>query len=379
MRKTLILLCLFCLTLSAQARGSDEAIAKLVASAQTKDDKVQSGIVVVAVDGKIRFAQSYGYADRQKKSVITVDSLFPLGSISKQFTASLILQLAQEQKLSLQAPVSQYLVNLPAAWRGVTIHQLLTHTSGIPECGEKLTLATSDPDPCYHAVLAEPLSFAPGSKFAYSNTNYVLLAKIAANLTHHSYSTYLQQAILQPWHLTNIISPNERGHYPFTATQTAELVKHYQVDLKQQPTTYLSEHPPSLSFASQLIGAGELFGNAKDLVVWTEALFNGQVLSKGSLAKMQTKYAYDAQKRRWYGYGLCIRESILGDIYFHMGKVAQNGLVISVYLPSTGLNVIVFSNVFESEFNAIPFMDYALALTLSIGQYLKENKEGSHE
>lgn len=365
MRKILIMFGIFCLTLSAQARVSEEAIAKLVASAQSKS-KIQSGIVVVAVDGKIRFAQSYGYADRQKKSAITVDSLFPLGSLSKQFTASLILTLAQEKKLDLQVPINQYLENLPPAWQALTLHQLLTHTSGIPDCVEKLAIKTTDNDACFHAVRDLPLMFAPGSEFAYSNTNYVVLAKMIAKLTGISYSAYLQQALLQPLDLKNTISPNEQGHYSFSTTQTANLVKHYRIDF--------TEYPPSLGFAGQLAGAGELFGNAKDLVVWTDALFNGSILSKESIAKMQTKHAYDADKRRWYGYGLCIRESALGDVYFHLGKIAQNGVVMSTYLPCERLNVIVFTNVFETEFNSLPYMDYALGLTVSLGKYLKENE-----
>lgn len=352
---------------------SRSKMAALVAQADSANI-IQSGIMVVAVDGKIRFVQSYGYADRQKKSAITVDSLFPLGSISKQFTASLILKLAQEKKLDLQAPIAQYLDNLPAAWQAVTPHQLLTHTSGLPECGEKLTLRTNDMDACYHAVHGQPLAFTPGSQFAYSNTNYVLLAKMAAKLTGLSYAAALQQMLLQPLDLKDTISPNEQGHYPFTTTQAANLVKHYHLDLKQQPVRYLSEHLASLGFAGQLNGAGELVGNANDLVKWTDALFNGSVLTKESLAKMQTQYAYDAKKQRWYGYGLCIRDSALGDIYFHLGKIAQNGLVMSAYLPSARLNVIVLSNVFETEFNPLPFMDYALGLTVSLGRYLKENE-----
>lgn len=373
MRKMMIMICVFCLSLNVQANLSEETLAKLVTNAQTKDN-IQSGIIVIAIDGKIRYQESYGYADREKKSAITVDSFFPLGSISKQFTASLILKLAQEKKLDLQAPLNQYLDHLPAAWQGVTVHQLLTHTSGIPECVEKLSITTKDNDACYHAVRDLPLLFSPGSQFAYSNINYVLLAKVIAKLTGESYSDYWQQTIQQPLHLNGLFMPDQIGHYSFTAMQTANLVKHYQVDLKQQPPGYLSEHPASLGFARQLIGAGELVGNANDLIIWTDALFNGKVISKSSLTAMQTKYGYDIKKQRWYGYGLCIKESAVGDIYFHMGKVAQNGLVISAYLPSVKLNVIVLSNVFEAEFNPVPFMNYALGLTASLGQALKEDR-----
>lgn len=373
MCKMLIMICGFCLSLNAQASLSEDALAKLVANAQTNIN-VQSGIVVIAIDGKIRYQKSYGYADRQKKSAITVESLFPLGSISKQFTASLILRLAQDKKLDLQVPVSRYLDNLPTAWQSITVHQLLTHTSGIPDCVEKLSLKTNDNDACYRAVHDLPLLFSPGSQFAYSNINYVLLAKVIAKLTGLSYSEYWQQTIQKPLHLNQLFSSDQAGNFYFTAEQMSKLVKHYQIDLKQQPPHYLSEHPASLDFAKQLIGAGELVGNANDIIIWTDALFSGKVINKPSMIAMQTKYGYDANKQRWYGYGLCIKESVVGDIYFHMGKVARNGLVISTYVPSIKLNVVVLSNVFEAEFNAVPFMNYALGLTASLGQALKESK-----
>ena len=164
--------------------------------------------MLVAKDGKVLFAKGYGLANAEHEVPNTLETKFRLGSITKQFTATAVLILQDQGKLKVQDPVGKYLSESPKAWEKVTIHHLLTHTSGIPSYTD---------DPSYEKSMTQPetvssmiarfkdktLEFEPGSKFHYDNSGYFLLGAIVEKVSGKSYETFLKEAIFEPIGMTN--------------------------------------------------------------------------------------------------------------------------------------------------------------------------------
>ena len=140
------------------------------------------GVGLVAQHGKPVFEKSYGWADLEWEVPHIPQSVFRIGSITKQFTAVGILQLAQKGALKPEDAVTKYVQDLPKSWNAVTLHQLLTHSSGIPNYtsipafGRQVVMKPNTPQELVGLVKDQPLEFKPGERWGYSNTNYVLLA-----------------------------------------------------------------------------------------------------------------------------------------------------------------------------------------------------------
>jgi CubicO group peptidase (beta-lactamase class C family) len=152
-------------------------------------------------NGRTLFERGYGTADFGRGTAARGDTVYRIGSLTKPFTAYAIEQLATQGKLALNDPVAKY-VAVP--WAGVTVEDLLLHRSGIPSYSDLRTLnerSEYSPQALVDAVAGMPLQFVPGTQFAYSNTNYVLLGEIVARVTNETYPEYLQTAVLQPLRL----------------------------------------------------------------------------------------------------------------------------------------------------------------------------------
>src|SRR5437588_7987449 len=160
-----------------------------------------SGTILVAQDGKPILRKGYGLANREWNVAATPETRFRLGSITKQFTAAAILQLAEEGKLSLDDPVSKYYPQAPAAWAPITLKHLLTHTSGIPSYTsipgffDKSSQADRTPEEIIALTQDKPLEFKPGEKFSYDNTGYIILGFVIEKVSGQPYRDYLQDHI----------------------------------------------------------------------------------------------------------------------------------------------------------------------------------------
>jgi len=162
-----------------------------------------SGSVLVAVQGKVVLAKGYGEADAARQRPNTVDTAFRIGSITKQFTALAIQELQAAGKLSVHDTLCRYVHPCPAAWAPLTLQELLSHTSGIHDYTALLGSSSRMGQPITHAQVLSllrplPLDFTPGTKFAYSNSNYYLLGDIIAQVSGQAYATYLQKGIFAP-------------------------------------------------------------------------------------------------------------------------------------------------------------------------------------
>lgn len=160
-----------------------------------------AGVVLVAQGGTILLEKGYGFADSAKKIPNTTDTRFQLASVSKTLTATAVMTLVERGKLDLQAPVSKYLADTPKIWQSITLQELLSHTSGIPDYftfDEFNGVFDLTPDGIIAVAKKYPLSFDPGTDYEYSNTGFVILGKIIENVTGMSYGAYMRQTIFDP-------------------------------------------------------------------------------------------------------------------------------------------------------------------------------------
>jgi CubicO group peptidase (beta-lactamase class C family) len=186
------------------------------APAERLDEQVQAylktggfqGAVLVAKDGKPLLSRGYGGANLEWDIPATPDTKFRLGSITKQFTGMAILLLEEQGKLAVTDPVSKHIPEAPESWSGVTIHHLLTHTSGIPSFTSlpdypKTNALPAPPIETMKRVTGMPLEFAPGARFKYSNTGYTLLGLIIERASGMDYAAFMRRNIFSPLGMTD--------------------------------------------------------------------------------------------------------------------------------------------------------------------------------
>jgi len=259
------------------------------------DDDLPGMAVLVARDGKIVFQDGFGFADIDRRIPVTAETRFRIGSVSKQFTAAAILRLADEKKLSLADPLDKFFPGFPD---GVTLHHLLTHTSGIhsytdkPEFMGRVTRPIK-PDELIDWFRKDPPDFAPGAAFHYNNSAYFLLGEIVAKVSGKSFDVCLREMFFKPLGMENTgiyenASPPSAAAAGYSCTAEASA--------------------PALDWDMTWAGgAGALYSTVGDLFLWNEALFGGKVLKPDSFKAMISPVKLpDGVDGMEYGYGLMI-------------------------------------------------------------------------
>ena len=256
-------------TMAADYDKLDTYLSRLV------NNKKATLAVAIHKDGKLVYQFAGGYADEDLKVNLTNQSKFRIGSITKTYTATVILKLVEQGKLSLTTPLSKYFPEIPDSDE-ITVEQLLRHESGLfnftnaPEYIDYMYEAQSN-DALMKSILKNEASFKPGEQQEYSNTNYILLGFIAEKVTGKSLAELIQLFISEPLGLTstylsssNLIAEGEVWSY------------RYQGDWESLPNTHLSIPQ----------GAGAIVANADEVGVFLTRLFTGDILSKQQVAKM---------------------------------------------------------------------------------------------
>ncbi len=230
--------------------------------------------ILVARDGKILFQKAYGLADRERKVAATPQTRIRIGSITKQFTASAILKLQEEGKLSVTDKLSKYIPDFP---RGdeVTLTHLLTHTSGIhnytdrPGFVDSVTKPITLPD-LVQLFKKDPYDFDPGKKWRYDNSGYTLLAFVIRKVSGETFADYLQKTFFVPLGMNDT-----RVRQAYAQLSNEALGYKYDGDGKFSRAVDWN--------LSRVSGAGDIDSTVGDLFRWNEAVFNGKVLSEASL------------------------------------------------------------------------------------------------
>ncbi|MES2070077.1 MAG: serine hydrolase domain-containing protein [Pseudomonadota bacterium] len=188
------LLWLPCLSSSASTLDEANQLARQLIQQTMKAQRIPGLQIAVIKDDKVILSESYGWANVENRVPATSTTLFPINSATKTFTGVAMMQLVEAGLVDLNAPVSRYLDDLPVAWRGILIRQLLGHTSGLPDIVDQKGLIGEGTElDAWKAVKALPMDAPVGERFAYNQTNYGLLAQVIAKQTKIPYEQYLAE------------------------------------------------------------------------------------------------------------------------------------------------------------------------------------------
>jgi len=302
-----------------------------------------NGSALVAENGKVIFKKGYGFANMEWKVPNTPDAKFRIGSISKQFTATIIMQLVEEGKIKLDGKLTDYLPNYRKdTGDKVTIHQLLNHTSGIlpytslPNVWSDSLRNHYDQDYMIKHFHSGDLQFEPGTQYTYNNTGYYLLGAVAEKVTGKKLGQLLKERIFTPLGMTNTSAEDDEVVIDKKASGYLKFGNSYRLD----PYFYMPN----------ALGAGHMYSTVEDMVKWDQALYTNKILSEESKEKMFTPYLAN------YGYGWGIRtDTIKGTnevtkITQHSGGI--NGFnTFFIRLLKNKQMIAIFSNAGNAPLN----------------------------
>jgi CubicO group peptidase (beta-lactamase class C family) len=320
---------------TAQTTGDiTKSIDSLVAPQFTGN---QPGVsILVAKRGQILYQKAFGSANMELNVPMRPENIFRIGSITKQFTAVAILQLVEQGKISLQDSIQKYVKDFPSKGYTITIENLLTHTTGIIDYTSK-----DDPDPfierrdftpefLINYIKNDALQFKPGTKYGYSNSNYLLLGYIVQLVSGESYHRYMQDNIIKRAGLTHTLYAEEKTIVP----NRAQGYTRYNGFFENCDYQTLS-----LGFA-----CGDLLSNTEDLYKWNNALLSGKVISKTSLDKAFTPYKLNDGTFSTYGYGWFIDRNY-GSLCIHHEGQTSGFIADEQYFPKEDIYVSILTNV----------------------------------
>ncbi|RYY44845.1 MAG: serine hydrolase, partial [Sphingomonadales bacterium] len=279
-------------------------------------------------DGKILLDKGYGSANLEWKIANDGDTKFRLGSVTKQFTATAILLLAERGKVSLDGVVKTYLPDAPASWDKVTVRNLLNHSAGIPnftsfdDYGKTKALATT-PTELIARFRDKPLDFAPGERMDYSNSGYVVLTAIVEKVSGQPYGTFVADNIFKPLGMAD-------SGYDSPKTVLARRASGYS----PSPDGVINADYLDMTVPQ---GAGGLYSTTHDLLKWQAALFGGKVLKPESFTAYTTPYKNN------YALGVMVAKADGKTSIEHSGGIDGFNTWLG-YDPDSKVTVIVLAN-----------------------------------
>ena len=288
--------------------------------------------VLVIQDGKRLVSQAYGFRQLAGKLPARTDTAYEIGSITKQFTAAAILQLRNAGKLDLDAKVSTYLPGVPHAAE-VTLRQLLTHTSGLPDyiglsSDEQVTKPATF-EQLMAVVAGKPLDFAPGSRASYSNTGYIILGRLIELESHETYRHYIRTHLLAPAGMTKAYTVSDEP----SLRDMAKGYRHVKGKLQRGLTIH----------ESYGWSAGNLVMSAGELEKWNEALTGGKIVPPADYALMATPQPTTDGGSSSYGFGLAI-DSVDGQPRIGHTGGSYGFTAANFYFTGQKLRIIVLTN-----------------------------------
>jgi CubicO group peptidase (beta-lactamase class C family) len=289
--------------------------------------------LAVVKNGRVILAQGYGSANLELKVPASPETVYALGSISKQFTAAAILLLVEDGKIALDASLTNYLRGLPPEWDGITIRHLLTHTSGIKDEEWK----GGRPDFSRHEWRQEevirtafgPLTSRPGEKWAYNNAGYRLLGMAIENVSGKSYWDFLQSRIFVPLGMDSTRNSDPKAIIRNRAQGYAASGDTYSIR---------GAVTPSAAFAE-----GALVSSASDLAKWDAGLGSGSLLKQSSFDAMTTRGIKIPGYDCYYGFGWFLYDAYGHKVMDHTGAILGFGAYIGRYVDD-GVTVIILAN-----------------------------------
>jgi CubicO group peptidase (beta-lactamase class C family) len=305
------------------------------------DSYVVSGVfrgsVLIAREGVVLVSRGYGLADRGAGIPNTPETKFRLGSVTKMFTAAAVLLLQEQGKLNVQDAVCDYLADCPPAWQAVTIHHLLTHTSGIPDLTTfpeypSWRATPSSPPETLNRFNGRPLDFPSGQAWRYSNSGYIVLGLIIEQAAGQPYEAFLRESIFTPLNMT---------------------ASGYDHNLNELAVGYMRDVEADYIDMSIPFAAGGLYSTVEDLYRWDQALFNGALLTPDSLSQMFSEHApIPGPEGLAYGYGWVIGQYSGHRVFEHRGAI-EGFVSLFAHYPDDNVSIILLSNLQSTPLNAL--------------------------
>ncbi len=305
-----------------------------------------SGNVLIAEKGKIIFEKSYGFADREFDIPNSGTTKFRIASLTKQFTAVLIMQLVESGKINLDAAITQYLPYYKKETGDqVTIHQLLTHTSGLPEYTERDDFFSDISKHAYthkafiQKFCSDSLLAKPGTGYKYSNTGYYILGAIIEEVTKKNYAEVLQKKILDVAEMKNTGVEND-------STIIKQMAKGYNFNSGK----YLNAD--YIDISSTIFSAGAVYSTTADLLLWDKALYADKLLTPKSRELMFTPVLSN------YGYGVGVTKFIVPGLNKEMHFIFHQGAIngfrsIMTHIVNENMLITILCNNFDTDLNPI--------------------------
>ena len=299
------------------------------------------GSVFIAQKGDIIISKGYGWSDREHKILNAPTSVFNIGSVTKQFTAAAILKLVEEGKLNTSDNLGKFYNIIPSDKKNITIHQLLTHTSGISPATGGFRYNEATKEQFLEDFFTAKLQSAPGTQHQYANANYILLAAIIESVSGEAYSTFLREKFWKP------LGMNHTGYKSISFNN--EMISHgyyfNYTDGVWKDWGITQDHLPHSDNHWYSIGKGDLYSTTLDLYKWHVALETNKVLNANSKKLLETPFVAENQdENTYYAYGWStFKTKTGGKVVWHNGS---NGIYFANFLRfvDDDIVVIVLSN-----------------------------------
>lgn len=290
------------------------------------------GLSLAAIkNGEIVLARGYGFANVEHQVPVKPETIFQSGSMGKQFTATAVMMLVEDGKLSLDDKITRYFTDAPQIWNKITVRHLLTHTSGMTDYPDDFDMRRDyTEDELVQRIKMIPLAFQPGEKWSYSNLAYVMLGVLIHKVSGEFYGDFLQERVFKPLGMSTARVISEAD----IVRNRAAGYRLVKGQLKNQ--NWVS---PSLNTTAD----GALYLTVYDLAKWDAALYTEKLLKRASLEMMWTPVKLNNGKTHPYGFGWTLAQVRGHRVVEHGGSWQGFKSQISRYVDDK-LTVVVFAN-----------------------------------
>ncbi|MFW0716313.1 serine hydrolase domain-containing protein [Pedobacter sp. N23S346] len=333
MKKIITLFILTAITFSFSRAQTFEVKVDSLLNQIFKDKNGPGGVFMVAKNGKPVYQKAFGNANIELGIKMVPQNVFQLGSMTKQFTAIAILMLVEQGKIDLQKPISVYIPDYPMGDK-ITVHHLLTHTSGIKDFTKMTSLnqiaqQNLSPKQMVDFFKNEAVDFNPAEKFEYNNSGYVILGYIIELVSGDTYENYINK---------NIFEKIGMKHSRYASD--AAIIKNRAYGYQQKTSGYVNKTAISFSIP---FSSGALMSTIDDMLLWQNALNKDELLKSVTIKKAFTKYKLNNGEAFTYGYGWHLKD-IDGIATREHGGSIFGFKTMGVYIPDQDIYVLGLSN-----------------------------------